>query len=471
MRKLFSQVTTICFVFVLCMAFSVYLHAEGNGEGSAGTSEASTTETSATTETTESSETPSTTEEKKEVKPAPAVPTVSEVKSGTKRVKLYWNTVQGAEGYCVYMSSNSKVTYEKVADISNGAADKYVKTGLMKGSTYFFYVTSYVKNEDGTLSESAPSAAVSGKPVSVHATTKSAAKYSSKTSFTKSAAYRKYSGIKNNYNYNKSFAIPGLKYTNVNGFESKTMVPQDMCFAGGYMLISAYDRNGEDESVIYVLSKASKSYITTIVLPDKTQVSGMTYDGKQIWLTGSKCLMSIPFATVQNAVNNGAAYYNLTAYDKTVPVNMTTSFCCYYNNVLWVGSYNATAATTAYGFTLAEQDGKTTLTQLYKMKIPKATRSVAIDTNGKMYLTRSYRASTSKSGYISRITSYTPNFTNPTASSSIAKGSAKKTITLPPLCGGVAVKGTYVYVNFSSVRYSSCKYPVDRVIALRQSQL
>lgn len=451
MRKLFSQMTTLCLVFVLCLAFSVCIHA---------------TETEGTDVTTAT-----TTETTPETKPAPAVPTVTEVKAGSKRVKIYWNTVQGAEGYCVYMSSNSKVSFEKVADIANGEEGKYIKTGLVKGSTYFFYVTSYVKNEDGTISESAPSAELSGTPVSIHATTKAPAKYSSKTSFTKSAAYKKYSGIKNNYYYNKSFAIPGLKYTNVGGFESTTMIPQDMCFAGGYMLISAYDRNGDDESVIYVLSKASKSYITTIVLPDKAQVSGMTYDGKQIWLTGRNCLMSIPFSTVQTAANNGAAYYTLNAYDKTVPVNMTTSFCCYYNNVLWVGSYNATAASIAYGYTVTEENGTVSLTELYKMKIPKATRSMAIDTNGKMYLTRSYRTSSSKSGYISKITSYTPNFTQPTAAAYIAKGSAKKSITLPPLCGGVAVKGTYVYVSFSSVRYPSCKYPVDRVIALRQSKL
>ena len=459
MRKLFSQMTTLCFAVALCLAFSVCLHVSAD----------ETTETTATTATTPTTE--STTAEKKpEVKPAPAVPTVSEVRSGNKRVKLYWNTVQGAEGYYVYMSSDSKVTYNKVADIANGEENKYTKTGLVKGSTYFFYVTSYVKNEDGTISESAPSTAVSGKPVTVHATSKAPAKYSTKTTFTKSAAYKKYSGIKNNYNYDKSFAIPGLKYTNVAGFECTTMIPQDMCFAGGYLLISAYDRSGDDESVIYVLSKASKSYITTIVLPDKAQVSGMTYDGKQIWLTGRNCLMSIPFTSVQTAVNTGSAYWTLKAYDKVVPVNMTTSFCCYYNNVLWVGSYNATAATTAYGFTVTEQDNTVLLTQLYKMKIPKATRSMAIDTNGKLYLTRSYRTSSSKSGYISRITSYTPDFAHPTATSSIAKGSAKKTITLPPLCGGVATKGTYVYVSFSSVRYPSCKYPVDRVIALRQSK-
>lgn len=458
MRKLFSQITTLCFVFVLCLAFSVCLHAE------AGTTTASQEATSKTAAET-------TTEKQPEVKAAPAVPTVTEVRSGAKRVKIYWNTVQGAEGYCVYMSSNSKVSFEKVADIANGEEGKYTKTGLVKGSTYFFYVTSYVKNENGTISESASSTVVSGKPVAIHATSKAPAKYSSKTSFTKSAAYRKYSGIKNNYYYNKSFAIPGLKYTNVSGFENKTMVPQDMCFAGGYLLISAYDRSGKDESVIYVLSKASKSYITTIVLPDKAQVSGMTYDGRQIWLTGRNCLMSIPFSAVQTAANNGAAYYTLKVYDKTVPVNMTTSFCCYYNNVLWVGSYNATAATTAYGYTLTEANGTVSLTQLYKMKIPKATRSMAIDSSGKMYLTRSYRTSSSKSGYISKIASYTPDFVHPTATSSIAKGSAKKTITLPPLVGGVAVKGAYVYVSFSSVRYPSCKYPVDRVIALRQSKL
>ena len=450
MRKLFSQMTTLCLVFVMCLAFSICIHAQGT-----------TAET--TTETT--------TQTKPEVKPAPAVPTVTEVKGGSKRVKIYWNTVQGAEGYCVYMSSNSKVSSEKVADIANGEEGKYTKTGLVNGSTYFFYVTSYVKNEDGTISESARSVEVSGKPASVHTTSKAPLKYSSKSSFIKSAAYKKYSGIKNNYKYEKSFAIPGLKYTNVGGFESTAMLPQDMCFAGGYMLISAYDKSGADESVIYVLNKTSRSYITTIVLPDKAQVSGMTYDGKRIWLTGQNCIMSIPLTTIQTAVNNGGSYLIVNEYENKIPLKMTTSFLCYYNNVLWVGSYNATASSIAYGYTLTEANNTVTLTELYKMTIPKATRSMAIDTNGKMYITRSYKTSSSKSGYISKISSYTPNFTQPTASSYIAKGSAKKSITLPPLCGGVTVKGSYVFVSFSSTRYPACKYPVDRVIALRKSKL
>ena len=56
MRKLFSQMTTLCLVFVMCLAFSICIHAQGT-----------TAET--TTETT--------TQTKPEVKPAPAVPTVT----------------------------------------------------------------------------------------------------------------------------------------------------------------------------------------------------------------------------------------------------------------------------------------------------------------------------------------------------------------------------------------------------------
>ena len=36
---------------------------------------------------------------------------------------------------------------------------------------------------------------------------------------------------------------------------------------------------------------------------------------------------------------------------------------------------------------------------------------------------------------------------------------------------GVAIYGTYSYVLFSSSCYTSCKYPVDRVLALKTTKL
>ena len=62
--------------------------------------------------------------------------------------------------------------------------------------------------------------------------------------FTTSPAYKKYTVFANLYVANKAIPIPGLEHTDVNGADCTTMVPQGMCFAGDYLLLSAYDSNG-----------------------------------------------------------------------------------------------------------------------------------------------------------------------------------------------------------------------------------
>ena len=51
------------------------------------------------------------------------------------------------------------------------------------------------------------------------------------------------------------------------------------------------------------------------------------------------------------------------------------------------------------------------------------------------------------------------------------KNAALKVTTMPPMVEGLAVYGTYTYALFSSGYYTSCKYPVDRVIAMKTSKL
>lgn len=88
-----------------------------------------------------------------------------------------------------------------------------------------------------------------------------------------------------------------------------------------------------------------------------------------------------------------------------------------------------------------------------------------------MILSRSYRTKKSKSGYISQIRTYKPSFGAPKSSGKVLKNAALKVTTMPPMVEGLAVYGTYTYALFSSSYYTSCKYPVDRVIAMKTSKL
>ena len=55
------------------------------------------------------------------------------------------------------------------------------------------------------------------------------------------------------------------------------MVPQGMCIAEQYTLITAYDSDEAAKSVIYVLD-FNKNLVKTLILPDSYHVGGIAYD-------------------------------------------------------------------------------------------------------------------------------------------------------------------------------------------------
>lgn len=91
-----------------------------------------------------------------------------------------------------------------------------------------------------------------------------------------------------------SYVIPGLKATRT--LLRKThvidictsMVPQGVCVADQYVLISAYCSTKEHNSVIYVLNRQSHDFVKEVVLKGKPHVGGIAYDPvhKNIWICG-----------------------------------------------------------------------------------------------------------------------------------------------------------------------------------------
>lgn len=401
---------------------------------------------------------------------APATPTVTEIKGGTKRVKLYWKKVSGADGYNIYYSTSINGTYTKTKTISSASTLKYVKKSLTQNMSYYFKITAY--RIDGTkMVESPLSQAYSAATGKVSATSTTGKKYSTKAKFKKSNAYKKFAVLKN-ANYTRTFAIPGMTNTNVAGFASTKMVAQGACLAGGYLLVSAYDKTGEDESVIYVMNKSSKAYITTIVMPNKTKLNAMAYDGKNIWVTQGKKVSYFGYDIITQAISSGDSYYELTAFTDTLPILTTGSYMTYYNNVLWVGAYNATATTNAYGYTLTTSStGKISLTQTYYMAIPNRTRAMSFDANGYLYLTRSSKRISSAAGYISQVRTFKPSLSTPTKKGAIKKNALIKKTKMPEMAMGSAVYGNFLYNVFASCQYAKCTYKVDRVVAVKLTKL
>lgn len=395
-----------------------------------------------------------------------SAPTLT-VRAGANRIRLSWTKVTGAQGYYIYGRTASEAAYTLMDTVKSGATTEYTKTSLTNGVTYYYRIAAY-HTVGGTVVESDLSTAVSATPVSVAATSKTAKKYSTKAKFTSSPAYKTYKKMKSALNYSKSFAIPGMKTTNVGGFANTTMVPQGMCLAGSYFLISAYDYKKADYSVIYVVSRSSKSYITTIVLPSKAKVGGLAYDGTNVWVSKGKAVASFPYQVVVDAVNAGTAYTTLSNYRSVVALDSTASFMGYNNGVLWIGTFSQSSSTMK-GYSLTNKETLPSLVPSYTMSVPSKTQGITFNSDGTMVLTRSYRTKKANSGYISQIRTYKPSPAS--ASGKVLKNTALKVTTMPPMIEGVAIYGTYTYALFSSSYYKSCKYPVDRVLALKTNKL
>lgn len=398
----------------------------------------------------------------------PAATTVT-ARGGSARVRVSWTKVTGASGYYIYARRSTEVSYQKVATVKSGSTVEYLHKSLTQNATYYYRVAAY-RTVSGVDVEGTLSAAVSATTAAVSGTSKAAKKYSTKAAFKKSPAYLTYKKMSSAMNYTRSFAIPGMKNTNVAGFANTTMVPQGMCLAGSYFLITAYDYKKTDYSVVYVVSRSSKSYITTIVLPSKAKVGGIAYDGTNIWISKGKAVASFPYTVITNAVNGGKAYTELESYRSSYALDATASFIGCYNDVLWIGTFKQVKST-MIGYNVTNKATLPSLAPAYTMDIPAKTQGITFDSEGTMILSRSYRTRKAKSGYISQLRTYKPSFTAPKSSGKVLKNSALKTTKMPPLVKGVAVYGTYTYALFSSSYYKTCKYPVDRVIAMKTNKL
>ena len=148
----------------------------------------------------------------------------------------------------------------------------------------------------------------------------------------------------------------------------------------------------------------------------------------------------------------------------------TASYMGYNNNVLWIGTFSQSTSSMK-GYNVMNKSTVPSLVPAYTMDVPAKTQGITFDSEGTMILSRSYRTKKAKSGYISQLRTYKPSFSSPKSSGKVLKNAALKITTMPPMVEGLAVYGTYTYALFSSSYYKSCKYPVDRVIAMKTNKL
>jgi len=164
---------------------------------------------------------------------------------------------------------------------------------------------------------------------------------------------------------NDSYIIPGLRQTNVSGMATSHMVPQGICTAGNYILISAYSSSSKvwTSSVIYVLDKDTGKYLTTLALSTRCHVGALDYSTKtnRVYIADSSLkderiprtnlsdqpektggtyrIWELSMRNLRKYINQNkdSVYVSLTRY---LPCDTIPSFIFIHRNTIFVGSFN-----------------------------------------------------------------------------------------------------------------------------------
>ncbi|MCI8482717.1 MAG: hypothetical protein HFH41_00080 [Lachnospiraceae bacterium] len=300
--------------------------------------------------------------------------------------------------------------------------------------------------------------------------------------------------------YQEEYAapVPGLESTDILGETCSRMVPQGICIAGDYMLVTAYDtgeffRDSENQnrleyrvnrSVLYVLSNQNpqkRELLTTIVLPDVNHVGGVAFDGENVWIaksTSRQCSV-ISYDVVRQAAEEKKSSYELEKYDQNVPCGVIASFVTWHKGKLWVGTYaNRTTGTGSLrGFQVVcertENEKVFTLEKTEDLQIPEFANGAAfMELGDQTYLL----VSTSKGRHLDSELYFYKIYQDLDTGKNLydCYGSRK----FPPMAEEVVWDGDQTYLLFESSatcysarKFQKCSYPVDRICGFSTAKL
>lgn len=386
-------------------------------------------------------------------------------KGGEEKLRITWNTITGVTSYDIYIGDDIN---GYTMTTLNSSRKSYLVEGLITGQTYSIYAVAHrIYNSMDYQSQVSDISSVTIDEIP--ATSTEAKIFGTSTDFKDSVSYNDIAFFKKYVKYSKSYIMPGVVNTNVGGFASSAMCPQAITFAGKYLLMTAYDLTNEENSVIYVLDKKSKKLLTTLILPSKTHAGGITYDGMNLWITTGTKVASIPYYEIENAVEEGLPYSDIT-YITTCSVGIKASYVTYYNGMLWVGSYDELKASYMYSFVIESQDTAPTLIDGDKVVMPTRVQGVAFNDKGVLIISRSCQLYKGLRGYMRQLDLYQPDFEN-TEDGKISLGDLINTVEMPSMNEGIAIDGSYLYVSYESVAFEDASYQMDRICAFSLSSL
>jgi len=388
-------------------------------------------------------------------------------KIGDQKIRLTWPKIIGASSYDIYMGDDI-TGYSLLTTKLANSSSSYIADGLITGKDYSFYAIAH-RNYNGVVYDS-PVSDIKILTLNKIKETSTAAKYfSNSLDFRNSWAYKKLAFFRKNVKYTKSIVIPGLVTTNIGGFSSTAMCPQGITFAEDYLLLTAYDLASEENSVIYVMDKWSKELLTTLILPSKAHAGGISYDGTNIWVANGTKVSAIPFSEIETITQEGNPYSYIN-YNTTCALGISVSYISYYNEKLWVGSYNELQATNMYSYSIEDKGTAPTLTKENRIYMPTRVQGVVFTSKGELIISRSCQLYSGLRGYIHQLDVYKPDFSNE-SKAYIQLGKCANTVIMPSMNEEIALDGSYLYVNFESGAFDRASYKMDRISSFKLSSI
>lgn len=392
---------------------------------------------------------------------------VLKCKAGEQKIRITWNKITGASFYDIYIGDEVS-GYTLATSRKASSACSYTIEGLTTGNSYTIYAIAR-RFYTGTEYISKTSEASLVQVADVAATSSEAKLFATEQELQASMSYTDIKFFNKYVKLSKSFIIPGMVSTNAGGFTSTKMCPQGITFAGNYMLQTAYDIMKEENSVIYVIDKKTKTLLTTLVLPSKAHLGGIAFDGVNVWVTRGTNVSSIPYTQIQTAVELNSPYYNIK-FGSTSILKITASYLTYYNDKLWAGTYNELQNTSMYSYTIENKDTAPSLTLADKINVPTRVQGASFTTDGTLILSRSCQQYKGLRGYMRQLDLYKPDYSKK-VNGVIPLGQLVNSVEMPSMNEGIVIDGSYLYVTFESVAFEKASYQMDRICAFKLSSL
>jgi len=394
----------------------------------------------------------------------PATPVIT-VKGGNKKTRISWSAITGAAGYYLYWYDGEE--YQLLTTLEGKKSTEYIHTGLKNGASSRYKVEAYrfLNEVEYKSAASTIKKATTAKQSTVTLPTL----FKTKQKLQKSSAYLLNKDFKSALKYSKSYVIPGVSGTDIDGFYSEDMCPQGITFAGSYLLISAYDKKKEENSVIYIMKKSDRKLVMTVILPNKTHAGGIAYDGTNIWVTQTNTVRSIPFSGIESAISQGQEEY-LASFNTICTLTHTAGSLTYYKSKLWVASYDELKSGYLGAYSISKKSSSPELKQVALTRVPTRVQGLEFTSGGKLILSRSCQTNATQRGFLHVLDIYRPDLAK-LSKGTITLGAVKKTVDMPTMNEEIAICGSYLYVNFESVAFSAAVERMDRVCALKTSTI